>query len=88
MSSHAGRILTTHVGSLPRPLDVTTTIFKAERGEFVDKAEHEKHVNKIRVATQNEFHSGLQICRMHCMKKILDLFCEIRNCLRDTGLCK
>jgi hypothetical protein len=30
-----------------------------------DKAEHEKHVNKIRVATQNEFHSGLCMHEKH-----------------------
>jgi 5-methyltetrahydropteroyltriglutamate--homocysteine methyltransferase len=34
----ADRILTTHVGSLPRPTDVAQALFAAERGEHVDEA--------------------------------------------------
>jgi 5-methyltetrahydropteroyltriglutamate--homocysteine methyltransferase len=34
----ADRILTTHVGSLPRPVDVSETLFAAERGDPVDEA--------------------------------------------------
>ena len=36
MANSSGRILTTHVGSLPRPADVTELIFAAEREEPVD----------------------------------------------------
>ena len=65
MSSHAGRILTTHVGSLPRPLDVTTTIFKAERGEFVDKAEHEKIIERaVHDIVGRQVDSGVDIVRV------------------------
>src|SRR4028118_2017370 len=31
-------IFTTHVGSLPRPVDVSETLFAAERGDPVDEA--------------------------------------------------
>jgi 5-methyltetrahydropteroyltriglutamate--homocysteine methyltransferase len=34
----ADRILTTHVGSLPRPVDVSETLFAAERGDPIDEA--------------------------------------------------
>ena len=37
----AARILTTHVGSLPRSADVTELIFAVERGEAVDQARFE-----------------------------------------------
>ncbi|MCX6536919.1 MAG: cobalamin-independent methionine synthase II family protein [Actinobacteria bacterium] len=71
MSSHAGRILTTHVGSLPRPLDVTTTIFKAERGEFVDKAEHEKIIERaVHDIVGRQVDSGVDIVSDGEMDKI------------------
>jgi 5-methyltetrahydropteroyltriglutamate--homocysteine methyltransferase len=37
-----GRILTTHVGSLPRPDDVVEQVFKVDNGEPVDPAEYER----------------------------------------------
>ncbi len=41
MDARADRILTTHVGSLPRPVDVTDVVFAKERGEAVEKARFE-----------------------------------------------
>ena len=41
MSSN-GRILTTHVGSLPRPDDVVEQVFKVDNGETVDPAEYDR----------------------------------------------
>lgn len=38
------RILTTHVGSLPRPADVSDMLFARERGEVVDQATFEQTV--------------------------------------------
>lgn len=37
MAAAEARIRTTHVGSLPRPADVTDLVFAAERGEAVDR---------------------------------------------------
>jgi 5-methyltetrahydropteroyltriglutamate--homocysteine methyltransferase len=37
-----GRILTTHVGSLPRPQDVVDQVFKVDNGEEVDPAEYDR----------------------------------------------
>ena len=37
-----GRILTTHVGSLPRPQDVVDVVFAEDKGEEVDPAEYER----------------------------------------------
>ena len=37
-----GRILTTHVGSLPRPQDVVDVVFAEDRGEEVDPQEYER----------------------------------------------
>lgn len=71
MSSHAGRILTTHVGSLPRPLDVTTTIFKVERGELVDKAEHEEIIERaVHDIVGRQVDSGVDIVSDGEMDKI------------------
>ena len=46
MTGLIDRILTTHVGSLPRPLDVTTNIFRIEAGEPVDLVDHEVVVRR------------------------------------------
>jgi 5-methyltetrahydropteroyltriglutamate--homocysteine methyltransferase len=37
-----GRILTTHVGSLPRPQDVVDQVFAVDNGEDVDPAEYDR----------------------------------------------
>ena len=37
-----GRILTTHVGSLPRPQDVVDVVFAEDKGEEVDPQEYER----------------------------------------------
>jgi 5-methyltetrahydropteroyltriglutamate--homocysteine methyltransferase len=37
-----GRILTTHVGSLPRPQDVVDQVFAEDKGEEVDRDEYER----------------------------------------------
>src|SRR5690349_23348473 len=40
--SNGGRILTTHVGSLPRPQDVVDVVFGEDRGEDVDRDRYEQ----------------------------------------------
>ena len=37
-----GRILTTHVGSLPRPQDVVDIVFAEDKGEEVDPQQYER----------------------------------------------
>ena len=44
MKTSTDRVLTTHVGSLPRNEDVTRGIFAIEAEEDIDLAEHEAHV--------------------------------------------
>jgi len=39
-------ILTTHVGSLPRPQDVTDLVFSQERGEDVDQSHFEQVIER------------------------------------------
>jgi len=39
MRTSATRILTTHVGSLPRPAGLTELLRRQERGEAIDEAE-------------------------------------------------
>ncbi len=46
MKQSTERILTTHVGSLPRPQDVTDGVFAIERDEPVDVARHEANVRR------------------------------------------
>ena len=42
----AGRILTTHVGSLPRPAEVVEVVFAEDRGEPVDQAAYDRVVRE------------------------------------------
>jgi len=44
MKLSTDRILTTHVGSLPRPQDVVDLIFAQDRGEPIDQAKFEATV--------------------------------------------
>lgn len=46
MKQSTDRILTTHVGSLPRPQDVTDGVFAIERDEPIDVVTHEANVRR------------------------------------------
>lgn len=46
MKHSTERILTTHVGSLPRPQDVTDGVFAIERDEPIDASKHEANVSR------------------------------------------
>jgi len=71
MSMRADRILTTHVGSLPRPLDVTTIIFRVEKGEQVDEAEHEAVIERaVYDVVKRQVASGIDIVSDGEMDKI------------------
>lgn len=46
MRTSTDAVLTTHVGSLPRPVDVTDLVFAREREEAVDEAEFDRVVER------------------------------------------
>ncbi len=65
------RILTTHVGSLPRPLDVTTNIFRIEAGEPVDLVDHEVVVRRaVDDVVKRQVDSGVDLVSDGEMDKI------------------
>lgn len=71
MTELIDRILTTHVGSLPRPLDVTTNIFRIEAGESVDVVEHEVVVRRaVDDVVKRQVDSGVDLVSDGEMDKI------------------
>lgn len=71
MKSSSDRILTTHVGSLPRPEDVTDFIFRIERGESVDEKSHEEVITRaVRDVVKRQVQSGVDIVSDGEMDKI------------------
>lgn len=71
MKTSTERILTTHVGSLPRPLDVTTGIFALERGEPVDAAEHDAVIRRaVSDVVARQVESGVDVVSDGEMDKI------------------
>jgi len=42
------RILTTHVGSLPRPQEVVDLLFAQDRGELTDEKKFDATIDEIR----------------------------------------
>jgi 5-methyltetrahydropteroyltriglutamate--homocysteine methyltransferase len=65
------RILTTHVGSLPRPQDVVDVVFAEDRGEQVDRTDYERVVSAAvadRVAHQVD--AGVDVVSDGEMSKI------------------
>ncbi|MES2624843.1 MAG: cobalamin-independent methionine synthase II family protein [Pseudomonadota bacterium] len=62
MKTSTDRILTTHVGSLPRPVDVADLLLKREQGEPVDDAQFEKVLEAaVRSAVQQQIAAGIDI---------------------------
>jgi 5-methyltetrahydropteroyltriglutamate--homocysteine methyltransferase len=58
----SSRILTTHVGSLPRPADVTELVFAQERGEPVDPARCEAVMSAaVNEAVRRQVEAGIDI---------------------------
>ena len=49
MKRSTDRILTTHVGSLPRPDDLRAMILKKQRGESVDETAFAARVSRVRL---------------------------------------
>jgi 5-methyltetrahydropteroyltriglutamate--homocysteine methyltransferase len=71
MTGLIDRILTTHVGSLPRPLDVTRNIFRIEAGEAVDLVDHEVIVRRaVDDVVKRQVDSGVDLVSDGEMDKI------------------
>src|ERR1700689_1549240 len=65
------RILTTHVGSLPRPQDVFDVLFAQDRGEAIDAAHFEDVVSKaVSEVVRLQVESGIDIIDDGEMSKI------------------
>ena len=67
----SGRILTTHVGSLPRSKAVTDLVFAAERGELVDKGAFEGVIGAaVEEVVARQIAAGIDIVSDGEMSKI------------------
>ena len=65
------RILTTHVGSLPRSTEVTDLVFAAERGEPVNPAEFERVIGTaIKQVVERQVKVGIDLVSDGEMSKI------------------
>ena len=65
------RILTTHVGSLPRPQDVVDLLFKQDKGEAYDAAKFEETMRRgVGDAVNNQAQAGIDIINDGEMAKI------------------
>ena len=66
-----GRILTTHVGSLPRPQDVVDQVFAEDRGDPVDREEYDRVIGAaVRQRVQDQVVNGVDIVSDGEMSKI------------------
>ncbi len=65
------RILTTHVGSLPRPQDVVDLLFKQDKGEAYDAAKFDETMRRgVGDAVNNQAQAGIDIINDGEMAKI------------------
>jgi 5-methyltetrahydropteroyltriglutamate--homocysteine methyltransferase len=70
MSSDS-RILTTHVGSLPRPQDVVDVVFGEDRGEEVDRARYDRVIREaVSDRVQHQVDAGIDLISDGEMSKI------------------
>src|SRR6478735_4589285 len=66
-----GRILTTHVGSLPRPDDVVEQVFKVDNGEAVDPAEYDRVIREaVADRVRHQVEAGIDFVSDGEMSKI------------------
>jgi 5-methyltetrahydropteroyltriglutamate--homocysteine methyltransferase len=71
MEVSTDRILTTHVGSLPRPQDVVDLLFAQDRDEAVDEAQFDKAVrNAVEETVRLQLEAGIDIVDDGEMSKI------------------
>ena len=65
------RILTTHVGSLPRPQDVVDQVWAEDKGEDVDRAEYERVIAAaVKQRVQDQVDAGIDFVSDGEMSKI------------------
>jgi 5-methyltetrahydropteroyltriglutamate--homocysteine methyltransferase len=66
-----GRILTTHVGSLPRPQEVVDQVFAEDRGEDVDREVYERVISEaVRERVRDQVQAGVDLVSDGEMSKI------------------
>jgi 5-methyltetrahydropteroyltriglutamate--homocysteine methyltransferase len=66
-----GRILTTHVGSLPRPQDVVDQVFAEDKGEAVDRDEYERVISgAVQQRVRDQVDAGVDFVSDGEMSKI------------------
>jgi len=71
MKTSAERILTTHVGSLPRPQYVVDQLFAQDRGEACDEAEFDRVMRRaVREAAEKQAQAGVDVISDGEMSKI------------------
>ncbi len=71
MKHSSARILTTHVGSLPRPKNVTALIFAKEREEAYDRAEFDETIaSAVGNAVERQVEVGIDVVSDGEMSKI------------------
>jgi 5-methyltetrahydropteroyltriglutamate--homocysteine methyltransferase len=71
VKTSTNRILTTHVGSLPRPADVTELIFRRERGEAIDENDHDAVISRaVGDVVKRQVGSGIDVVSDGEMDKI------------------
>lgn len=71
METSSDRILTTHVGSLPRPQAVVDVLFAQDRGEPYDQAEFDRVIEAgVDQAVRNQVKAGIDIVDDGEMSKI------------------
>ena len=71
MSSGAGRILTTHVGSLPRPPELVELVWAEDRGEPVDRSEYDRLLDEaVRDRVRRQVEAGIDFVSDGEMSKI------------------
>ena len=71
MKHSSARILTTHVGSLPRPKKVTELIFAKEREEAYDSAEFDETIaSAVGDAVEKQAEAGIDVVSDGEMSKI------------------
>jgi 5-methyltetrahydropteroyltriglutamate--homocysteine methyltransferase len=66
-----GRILTTHVGSLPRPGELVEFVFAEDRGEEVDRAEYDRLLDEaVKDRVRHQVEAGIDFVSDGEMSKI------------------
>jgi 5-methyltetrahydropteroyltriglutamate--homocysteine methyltransferase len=65
MQTSTDRILTTHVGSLPRPQDVVDFLFKQDRGESFDAGQFDAALQRaVGDAVRRQAEAGIDASAM------------------------